>query len=111
MFRRFAGVVVSFFALSGIAPHSSAQNQEPPAAEQPADQYFSGTVVSFDAGKLTVSRTVLGKSSSSRSFLITPETQVDGKLRAKIRVTVQYVTKDDVDRAVHVVVRTAPAKK
>jgi hypothetical protein len=88
-----------------------AQNQDPPAVEAPADQYFSGTVVSFSAEKLTVARTILGTSPSSRSFVITPETQIDGKLRARIRVTVQYVTKDDVDQAVRIVVRTNDPKK
>jgi hypothetical protein len=88
-----------------------AQNQDPPAVEQPAELYFSGTVVSFNAEKVTVTRTILGATPSSRSFLITPETQVDGKLRPKVRVTVQYVTKDDVDRAVHIVVRNSDPKR
>jgi hypothetical protein len=49
--------------------------------------------------------------SSSRNFVITPETQIDGKLRAKVRVTVQYVTKNEVDHAVHIVVRNNDLKK
>jgi hypothetical protein len=88
-----------------------AQNQEPPAAEQPEDQYFSGTVVSYNAEKVTVARTILGKDSSSRTFVITSQTQIDGKLRPKVRVTVQYVTKSDIDHAVHIVVRNNDFKK
>lgn len=79
--------------------------------EQPGDQYFSGTVVSYTADKVTVARTILGMDSSSRNFVITPETQIDGKLRAKVRVTVQYVTKNEVDHAVHIVVRNNDLKK
>jgi hypothetical protein len=94
--------IVFFCAIQAVL---GAQNQDAPAVEQPADQYFSGNVVSLSAEKLTVSRTILGASSSSRTFAITRETQVDGKLRAKARVTVQYVTKDDVDSAVRIVVR------
>ena len=89
-----------------------AQNQEPPpAAEQPADQYFSGTVISFSSEKLTVSRRILGKTDSSRSFSITAETQIDGKLRARARVTVQYATRDEIDRAIRIVVRNNDPKK
>jgi len=103
----------AFYILVLCAIHISirAQNQDQPVVEQPADQYFSGTVVSFSAEKLTVVRTILGSSPSSRSFVITPTTQIDGKLRAKVRVTVQYVAKDDLDHAVHIVVRNNDPKK
>jgi hypothetical protein len=87
------------------------QTQEQPPVEQPADQYFSGTVVSFAAERVTVARTVLGRNSSSRYFTITQETQIEGKLKVKVRVTVQYITKEEVDYAVHIIVRNPPAKK
>jgi len=87
------------------------QTQEQPPAEQPVDQYFSGTVVSYAAEKVTVARTVLGRNSSSRFFTITPDTRIEGKLRVKVRVTVQYITKDEIDYALHIIVRNPPAKK
>jgi hypothetical protein len=89
------------------------QNQEPPSVEheQPADQYFSGTVVVYASETITVARTVLGKTSSSRQFVISNDTQIEGKLKVKARVTVQYITKDEVDHAVHIIVRNQPAKK
>jgi hypothetical protein len=106
------GAMFCILVVSAAPAFLEAQNQDPPAtAEQPADQYFSGTVVSFSLEKVTVSRTILGKSDSSRSFSITSETQIDGKLRAKVRVTVQYVTKDDLDRAIRIVVRNNDPKK
>ncbi len=83
------------------------QTQEQP----PAEQYFSGTVVSYAAEKVTVARTVLGKNSSSRYFTITGDTQIEGRIRVKVRVTVQYITKDEVDYAVHIIVRNQPQKK
>ena len=95
------------FGQNPVAP----QNQEPPPAEQPGDQYFSGTVVSYAGERLTVARTVLGKNSSSRDFTITGETQIEGKLKVKVRVTVQFVTKDEIDYAVHIIVRNPPPKK
>jgi len=84
--------------------------QEPqPAAPKP-DQFFSGTVVSYTKEKLTVARTVLGSNSSQRSFKLDGHTEMEGKLKVNARVTVQYVTKDDVDLAVHIVVRTPAGK-
>ena len=85
--------------------------QEPPPAEQPSEEYFSGTVVVYAGQSLTVARSVLGKKSSSRRFVITEETQIEGKLKVKCRVTVQYVTEEEVDRALHIIVRTQGSKK
>src|SRR5260370_31016293 len=78
-----------------MALHAVAQNrptQEPPAAEQPSDQYFSGTVVSLGEEKLTVARTVLGKNTSSRIFIMSADTLIEGKLKIKARVTVKFVS-------------------
>ena len=83
------------------------QTQEAP----PAEQYFSGTVVTYAPEKVTVARTVLGRNSSSRYFTITGDTQIEGKLKVKVRVTVQYITKDEVDYAVHIIVRNQTPKK
>jgi hypothetical protein len=100
--RRSASAILSLLLFCALG-----QPQEPPAG----DQYFSGVVVSHSADKVTVERTILGASSTSRSFAITKETQIDGRLRQKARVTVQFVTKNDVDRAVHIIVRNDPLKK
>jgi hypothetical protein len=99
--------------LSCACPQNQAaqQSQEPPSIEQPAEEYFSGTVVAYAGEILTVARTVLGKNSSSRRFIVTTATQIEGKLRVKARVTVQYITKDEVDQALHIIVRTQPPKK
>jgi hypothetical protein len=94
-----------------LASFAFAQDQQLPAAVKTADQYFSGAVVSCAAEKLTVARTVLGTNASSRTFTITADTQIEGKLKVNARVTVQYITKDDVDQAVHILVRSPPSKK
>jgi hypothetical protein len=90
-------------------PHQP--NQEPPPAEQPVEEYFSGTVVAYLGESITVARTVLGRNSSSRRFVITSETQIEGKLKIKCRVTVQYVTKDEIDHALYIIVRAQNQKK
>lgn len=87
------------------------QNQEQPPPDEPTDQFFSGIVISLSSDKLTVARTVLGTTSSFRVFAITPDTRVEGKLRVKVRVTVQFATKEEVDWAIHIIVRAPQPKK
>lgn len=106
-----SAVYLTLVLCPSTQPIAAQQNQEPPAPEQPADQYFSGTVVAYAGEILTVARTVLGKTSSSRQFTISRETQIEGKLKVKVRVTVQYITKDEVDHAVHIIVRNSPPPK
>jgi hypothetical protein len=87
------------------------QVQQPPPAEQSGDQYFSGTVVSYTGEKVTVARTAPSANGSSRDFMITRDTEIEGKLKVKVRVTVQYIVKDDVDYAIHIIVRNQTPKK
>lgn len=94
-------------ALAGGALHSIAQDQRVP--EQKSDRaqnnFFSGNVVSVTAEKLTVSRRTLTLTSVTRVFLLDSNTQVEGKLQPKARVTVKFEKTDDGDRAVHIIVR------
>jgi hypothetical protein len=69
------------------------------------DQYFSGVVTKLEAGKITVTRTVLGKEDATKTFVVTAETRTEGKPKLKARVTVRFVTGDEGDRALHIVVR------
>ena len=96
-----------------VVLYAFGQNQPPQETQEqpPAEQYFSGTVISYAGEKVTVARTVLGRDSSSRYFTITADTQIEGKLKIRVRVTVQYITKDEVDYAVHIIVRNQPPKK
>jgi hypothetical protein len=67
-------------------------------------------VTTLAGDRITVFKTVLGKSSETRTFLITPETRVEGKLRVKVRVTVRYTREEQGDRAVHIIVRSSQKK-
>jgi len=73
------------------------------------DTFFAGTVASWDAGKIVVSRPVAAKQ-EQRTFRISPETKVEGKLRAKVRVTVRYTTDEEGDLATLIVVHSTKAK-
>ena len=84
--------------------------QEDTHSEEPQSEFFSGVVTELAAGKITVLKTVLGKNSDTRTFLITKETQVEGKLRVKARVTVRYTHEEDSNRALRIIVRNAQKK-
>ena len=78
--------------------------------DQPQGEFFSGVVTELAADKITVLKTVLGKNSDTRTFLITPETRIEGKLRVKARVTVRYAHEEDSYRALRIIVRTSQKK-
>jgi hypothetical protein len=86
---------------SAFAQDSSQQKKE--------DTFFAGTVASFDPQKVVVARSVSAKT-EQKTFRMTPETKVEGKLRAKVRVTVRYVTDEDGDIATLIVVRQTKQK-
>jgi hypothetical protein len=79
-------------------------------SEQAHSEFFSGVVTTLGEDKITVFKTVLGKSPETRAFLVTPETRVEGKLRLKVRVTVRYAHEEEGDRALHIIVRSSQKK-
>lgn len=92
---------------SGIAQDAPSQ----PAAQKKGNTYFAGTVTEAAADHISVTRRISGKQ-DKRTFRITPQTKIEGKLQARVRVTVQYVVDDQgVITATRVVVHAAPAKK
>ncbi len=72
-------------------------------------QMYSGTVTDMDKDKVTVSRAVPGKPAEKRTFVLKPETKIEGKLKARVRVTVGYVSKDEGDVAMRIIVRSSAA--
>jgi hypothetical protein len=93
--------------LSSLVFLAIAWGQEPPAeaAKVEAPVYFSGTVTQATAKSITVNRKALGSSATTKVFAIDGETKVEGKLRAKVKVTVRFVMEDeDHARAVHIIV-------
>lgn len=80
----------------------------PPEAPKTEPQYqgtFSGSILELSADKLVVARSILGEPPERRSFLIKPDTKVEGKLKVKIKVTVGFVPSDEGDVARLIVVR------
>jgi len=87
-------------------PLHSQEVESKPAAEN----FFAGTVTVCTAGKITVSRIVLGKT-EKRDFKLTADTKVEGKLKTNVRVTVRYESGDDADIATLIVIRANDSKK
>ena len=93
-----------FLVLSCLGPLSSAQETD--AKPDPPYQIFSGTVVELSTEKIWVTRAISGQPAEKRSFLITPETKVEGKIKSKVRVTVGYLASDEGDKAMRIIVRS-----
>lgn len=103
-------VLIAFLLLAFGPASIPVRAQDSASAEQPKSEFFSGVVTVLADDKVTVFRTVLGKNAESRTFLVTSETRVEGKLKVKARVTVRYAKDEEGDRALHIIVR-APQKK
>ena len=106
--RRLDLVFIVLVLAAGIG--AAEDPKSPPVSPQP-DRYFSGTVIAQAPESLTVSRTVLGRNEVSRSFVINPHTVIEGELKERSRVTVRYVTREDVHQASHIIVRNPPPKR
>ena len=95
--------VIGVFLVLGAS--IAVRSQDPPAAAQPQDQYFAGIVTLLSDTSITITRTVLGKP-TVRNFMITPDTVMQGgKPKLKSRVTVKWVTREEGDLAVKIIVR------
>ena len=97
-------------AMAASVPMVRAQNPGEQASE-PQKETFSGTVAELSAEKVTVVRSTAGAKTERRTFLIRPETRVEGKLHVRERVTVGFVTTEDGDVAHLIVVRPPQPKK
>ena len=84
----------------------SGQDQEPAPG---SNDFVSGTVVELPPGRIVINRAVPGKPPENRTFLITSETKVEGRLRTNARVTVGFKPSDEGDIAIRIIVRPQPA--
>jgi hypothetical protein len=99
-------VLVFLFSLTSAA----APPQEEP--NEPGYDFVSGTVMDLPPGKIIVNRAVIGKPPENRTFVITPDTKIEGKLRTRVRVTVGFRTGEEGEPvAVRIIVRNNPPRK
>jgi hypothetical protein len=102
------GVISVFLALFSA---NHLLSQDPPSAAQPHDQLMAGTITALSDTSITVTRTVMGRDSTIRTFAITPATEIKGKPKMDWRVTVRFVSEENGDRAVRITVRGPPQPK
>jgi hypothetical protein len=103
-------VLPLWLALAPLSAMARPQDPVEKKADDPKpDTFFAGTVTEFTAERITVSRVNLGKT-EKRSFRVTPDTKCEGKLKAKVRVTVKYVVTDDGETAELIIVRSQQKK-
>jgi hypothetical protein len=95
----------ALIALLSTPPVAAGPQDQAPAPTEANHEFFSGTVTDFSADRISVSRTVLGKPAEVRTFIITGETKIEGRPRAKGRVTVGFKSTDEGDVAVRIIVR------
>jgi hypothetical protein len=88
-------------------PRPQDQAPAPPTPKKPAaSEIFSGMVTDLSAESLTVVRSGIARESVKRTFILDAQTTVEGKLKAKARVSVRYATEEDGQfRALHIIVR------
>jgi len=104
------GAIGVFLMLAGAG---ALRCQDAVLDEPPPDQFFAGIITALSDTSVTVTRTVLGKESTVHTFAISADTHVEGKPKLKSRVTVRYVSDENGDRAVRIIVRgsATPPKK
>ncbi|MDZ4801763.1 MAG: hypothetical protein SGI92_26700 [Bryobacteraceae bacterium] len=107
---KFAGILLLLLACAVSA--SPVQQEEPPPPTDSPYEFVSGVVSELPPGKIVVNRAVLGKPAENRTFLIGPDTKIEGRLRVKVRVTVGFRTGEDAEpTAVRIIVRQQAGKK
>jgi hypothetical protein len=107
--RVFAYVFVVLLGAGIVVPArlqpQTGDTQAPRKAAASAD-IFSGTVTKLTDESITVVRQVLGRDAVTRVFVRETQTKVEGKLRARARVTVQFKAVEDGGFvAVYIIVR------
>jgi hypothetical protein len=99
-------VVCFFLAMAGeVVPA-----QEPAPTAEPSYEFVSGTITDLPSGRIVVNRALIGKPPENRTFLITGDTKVEGKLKEGARVTVGFKPSEEGDVAVRIIVRAAQSK-
>jgi hypothetical protein len=88
------------------AQEAAPPTPNPAPSKTASNDIFSGTVTELTAETVTVERTALLRDTVKRTFLLDSQTIVEGKLRAKARVTVRYATDENGQfHALHIIVR------
>ena len=97
------GALFLFLAAADVT--ALRQDAAKPAENEVKLEFFSGTVMEFNASKVKVLREVIDRDSEERWFVINAETKIEGTLKGKARVTVGYALVEEAHVAVRIIVR------
>jgi hypothetical protein len=111
-------LILLFLAVVLCAGACQAQNPDatdtaPPATTAPPTppprpQYFAGTITAITDDQITVSRTLVGHPTDTRSFQITPKTKLNrANCRLNTKVTVRYQHLPEGNIALQVLIHSA----
>ena|SRR5579872_2318305 len=106
-----SGILLAVLAMGApsSSPAKTAKAAEDKAATKPKDRFFTGSVTATDEASITVNRIVLGKNSSTKTFLVDTDTRFEGgRPQIRSQITVRYVTTDEGERAVLIILRRSP---
>lgn len=93
------------------AGRTRAQEQAPEPPPDAAYEFISGTVTDLSDSRIVVNRAASGKA-ELRTFLITADTKIEGKLRTKARVTIGFKTSEEGEPiAMRIIVRPQQTQK
>jgi hypothetical protein len=91
---RVAGLVLGVLLCEGRLAEAQNVIKDPavqPAPSAPHAQFFAGTVVELDSTHIKVTRTLVGRPTESRSFVIDAATKMNRSvIKVRNRVTVRY---------------------
>lgn len=103
--------LVSVLSFALLVSAQTAPSPDTVPNSVPTYKFLSGTVEKVDATSLVVRRSHLGRRPEIRKFRLTPETEIEGNLKAKTRVTVGYTSNEEGDTAARVIVRPQVKKQ
>jgi hypothetical protein len=110
MWRRVV-LLVAVLLTCGFAMAISQTPENTLAPAQPAPprpQFFAGSVIEVDQKYIKVSRTLVGRPTETRTFVVNAGTKMNkNALKAKVRVTVRYKRMPEGDIALEIQVRPA----
>jgi hypothetical protein len=97
-------ILLGLLLPAAVPAQDSEQNKTAPA---PAGDIFSGTVTVLQPDSLTVVRKVTGQPAVTRTFVLDSKTRIEGRLKARARVTVRFVAGADegLYTAIYIIVR------
>ncbi len=115
MWRRVVllAAVLLTFGFAAAVPQKPENTLAPAQAPPPRPQFFAGSVMEVDQQHIKVSRTLVGRPTETRTFVINAGTKMNKvAVKAKARVTVRYKRLPEGDIALEIQIRPSvrPAK-